>query len=164
MTIGCLYIGDSLTDEVALQLLGSDGGIVQVTRHSDGPIDVVMSSLTLNLGSVEGQVRLLDWLRQKGTPARIICELQAFELGAGYEEHTRSATDYLTTQIVGVTRLLEAALSLNPNLVWVFLRPRQADVWSQACEAYFRVLVEGLRIAVPSADFDFLEVDQVAGS
>ncbi|MCH1602815.1 MAG: hypothetical protein L7S57_08220, partial [Luminiphilus sp.] len=62
MTVGCLYIGDSLTDEVALQLLGSDGGIVQVTRHSDGPIDVVMSSLTLNLGSVEGQARLLDWL------------------------------------------------------------------------------------------------------
>tara|TARA_B100000123_G_scaffold262232_1_gene230132 strand:- start:1299 stop:1562 length:264 start_codon:yes stop_codon:yes gene_type:complete len=87
--------------------------------------------------------------------------LQAFEFVTSDAGDTRSASDYLSAQIVGITRILEAALSLNPELRWVFLKPPVADVWSDASEAYFRVLVEGLRIAAPSARFDFLLIDKV---
>jgi hypothetical protein len=91
----------------------------------------------------------------------MLCELQAFEFVTSEAGDTRSASDYLSAQIVGITRILEAALSLNPELRWVFLKSPVADVWSDASEAYFRVLVEGLRTAVPSARFDFLSMEQI---
>ena len=121
----------------------------------------ISTSLQLELASIEGQSRLLDWLRQNDPPTRILCELQAFEFVTSEAGDTRSASDYLSAQIVGITRILEAALSLNPELRWVFLKPPVADVWSDASEAYFRVLVEGLRTAVPSARFDFLSMEQI---
>ncbi len=164
MNQGCLYIGDHLTDEMASKLTVKEGAVVQVTGHSNGVFDSVTNFLEFNLGSVEGQARLLDWLRQNEAPTRIICELHAFEVVADDTEDTRSATDYLTAQLVGVTRLLEASLSLNPNLVWDFLQPYHADVWSRACEAYFRVLIEGLRVAAPGAHFNFVTAEQVAAS
>ena len=123
--------------------------------------DPTSISLQLELASIEGQSRLLDWLRQNDSPTRILCELQAFEFVTSEAEDTRSASDYLSAQIVGITRILEAALSLNPELRWVFLKSPVADVWSDASEAYFRVLVEGLRTAVPSARFDFLSMEQI---
>ncbi len=123
--------------------------------------DPILTSLQLELASIEGQSRLLDWLRQNDPPTRILCELQAFEFVTSEAGDTRSASDYLSAQIVGITRILEAALSLNPELRWVFLKPPVADVWSDASEAYFRVLVEGLRTAVPSARFDFLSMEQI---
>ena len=123
--------------------------------------DPTLTSLQLELASIEGQSRLLDWLRQNDPPTRILCELQAFEFVTSEAGDTRSASDYLSAQIVGITRILEAALSLNPELRWVFLKPPVADVWSDASEAYFRVLVEGLRTAVPSALFDFLSMEQI---
>ena len=123
--------------------------------------DPISTSLQLELASIEGQSRLLDWLRQNDPPTRILCELQAFEFVISEAGDTRSASDYLSAQIVGITRILEAALSLNPELRWVFLKPPVADVWSDASEAYFRVLVEGLRTAVPSARFDFLSMEQI---
>ena len=123
--------------------------------------DPILTSLQLELASIEGQSRLLDWLRQNDPPTRILCELQAFEFVTSEAGDTRSASDYLSAQIVGITRILEAALSLNPELRWVFFKPPVADVWSDASEAYFRVLVEGLRTAVPSARFDFLSMEQI---
>ena len=123
--------------------------------------DPMLTSLQLELGSVEGQSRLLDWLRQNDTPTRILCELQAFEFVTSDGGDTRSASDYLSAQIVGITRVLEAALSLHPELRWVFLKPPVSDVWSDASEAYFRVLVEGLRTEAPSARFDFLLIENV---
>ena len=123
--------------------------------------DPISTSLQLELASIEGQSRLLDWLRQNDPPTRILCELQAFEFVTSEAGDTRSASDYLSAQIVGITRILEAALSLNPELRWVFLKPPVADVWSDASEAYFRVLVEGLRTAIPSARFDFLSMEQI---
>ena len=123
--------------------------------------DPTLTSLQLELASIEGQSRLLDWLRQNDPPTRILCELQAFEFVTSEAGDTRSASDYLSAQIVGITRILEAALSLNPELRWVFLKSPVADVWSDASEAYFRVLVEGLRTAVPSARFDFLSMEQI---
>ena len=161
MTQRCLYVGDKLSSEMMLQLTASDGGVVQVTRLPAALIDPTSTSLQLELGSVEGQSRLLDWLRQNDPPTRILCELQAFELVTSDAGDTRSASDYLSAQVIGVTRILEAALSLNSELRWVFLKPPVADVWSDASEAYFRVLVEGLRTAVPSARFDFLSIEQV---
>ena len=123
--------------------------------------DPILTSLQLELASIEGQSRLLDWLRQNDPPTRILCELQAFEFVTSEAGDTRSASDYLSAQIVGITRILEAALSLNPELRWVFLKPPVADVWSDASEAYFRVLVEGLRTAVPSARFHFLSMGEI---
>ena len=161
MTQRCLYLGDKLSSEMMLQLTASDGGVIQVTRLPTALIDPTSTSLQLELGSVEGQSRLLDWLRQNDPPTRILCELQAFEFVTTDAGDTQSASDYLSAQIVGITRILEAALSLNPELRWVFLKPPVVDVWSDASEAYFRVLVEGLRTAVPSARFDFLSIEQV---
>jgi len=132
-----------------------------VTRLPTALTDPMSTSLRLELGSVEGQSRLLDWLRQNDSPTRILCELQAFEFVTSNAGDTRSASDYLSAQIDGITRILEAALSLNPVLHWVFLKPPVADVWSDASEAYFRALVEGLRTAAPSARFDFLSIEQV---
>jgi hypothetical protein len=156
VTQRCLYVGDKLSSEMMLQLTASDGGVVQVTRLPTALIDPTSTSLQLELGSVEGQSRLLDWLRQNDPPTRILCELQTLEFVTSDAGDTRSASDYLSAQVIGITRILEAALSLNSELRWVFLKPPVADVWSDASEAYFRVLVEGLRTAVPSARFDFL--------
>ena len=161
MTQRCLYVGDKLSSELILQLIATDGGVDQVTRLPTALIDPMLTSLRLELGSVEGQSRLLDWLRQNDSPTRILCELQAFEFVTSDAGDTRSVSDYLSAQIVGITRILEAALSLNPELRWVFLKPPVADVWSDASEAYFRALVEGLRTAAPSARFDFLSIEQV---
>ena len=161
MTQRCLYVGDNLSTELISQLTATDGGVVQVTRFTKPLTEPVLTSLQLELGSVEGQSRLLDWLRQTDSPTRILCELQAFEFVPSETGDTRSASDYLRAQVVGITRILEAALSLNPELRWVFLKPPVADVWSDASEAYFRVLVEGLRTAAPSAHFDFLSTKQI---
>jgi len=161
VTQRCLYVGDKLSSDLIVQLTAADGGVVQVTRLPTVLADTMSSSLQLELGSVEGQSRLLDWLRQNDKPTRILCELQAFEFVTSEAGYSRSASDYLSAQIVGITRVLEAALSLNPELRWVFLKPPVADVWSDASEAYFRVLVEGLRTAVPSARFDFLSMEQI---
>ena len=161
MNPACLYLGDNLSSELISQLTATDGGIVQVTRSPAVLSDPILTSLQLELGSVEGQSRLLDWLRQNDTPARVLCELQAFEFITSYAGDTRSASDYLSAQIVGITRILEAALSLNPELLWIFVKPQVVDVWSEASEAYFRVLVNGLRTAAPSAQFDFLSMDQI---
>ena len=161
MTQRCLYIGEKLSSKVILQLIATDGGVVHVTRLPTVLADPMSTSLQLELGSVVGQSRLLDWLRQNDLPTRILCELQAFEFVTGEAGNTLSASDYLSAQIVGITRVLEAALSLNPELRWVFLKPPVSDVWSDASEAYFRVLVEGLRTATPSAHFDFLSMEQI---
>jgi hypothetical protein len=161
VTQRCLYVGDKLSSELILQLTATDGGVVQVTRLPIALTDPMSTSLQLELGSVEGQSRLLDWLRQNDPPTRIVCELQAFEFVTSDARDTRSASDYLSAQIVGITRVLEAALSLNPELHWVFLKPPVADVWSEASQAYFRVLVEGLRTAAPSARFDFLSMEEI---
>ena len=161
MTQRCLFIGDNLSSALVSKLTATDGGVVQVTRLPTASADPMSTSLLLELGSVEGQSRLLDWLRQNDTPTRILCELQTFEFVTSDAGDTRSASDYLGAQIVGITRILEAALSLNPELLWIFFKPQVADVWSEASEAYFRVLVEGLRAAAPSARFDFLSADQI---
>ena len=161
MTHRCLYVGDKLSSKLMLQLTATDGGVVQVTRLPTVLADPMSTSLQLELGSVEGQSRLLDWLRQNDPPTRILCELRAFEFVTSEAGDTRGASDYLSAQLVGITRVLEAALSLNPELRWVFLKPPVADVWSDASEAYFRVLVEGLRTAVPSARLDFLSMEQI---
>ena len=161
MTQRCLYVGDKLSSDLMSQLTTTDGGVIQVTRLPNVLADTMSTSLQLELASVEDQSRLLDWLRQNDPPTRILCELQAFEFVTSEVGYTRSASDYLSAQIVGITRVLEAALSLNPELRWVFIKPPVADVWSDASEAYFRVLVEGLRTAVPSARFDFLSMEQI---
>ena len=161
MTQRCLYVGDKLSSDLMSQLTTTDGGVIQVTRLPNVLADTMSTSLQLELASVEDQSRLLDWLRQNDPPTRILCELQAFEFVTSEVGYTRSASDYLSAQIVGITRVLEAALSLNPELRWVFIKPPVADVWSDASEAYFRVLVEGLRTAVPSARFDFLSMAQI---
>ena len=104
MTQRCLYVGDKLSSELMLQLTATDGGVVQVTRFTKPLTEPVLTSLQLELGSVEGQSRLLDWLRQNDSPTRILCELQAFEFVTSDAGDTRSASDYLSAQVVGITQ------------------------------------------------------------
>ena len=161
MTRRCLYVGDNLSSELISRLTTTDGGVVQATRLPSVLTDQMSTSLQMELGTVEGQFRLLDWLRQNDPPTRILCELQAFEFVTSGAGTTRSTSDDLSAHIVGITRLLEAALSLNPQLLWIFLKPQAPNVWSEASEAYFRVLVGGLRPVATSARFDFLSTEQI---
>ena len=107
--------------------------------------------------------KALELKKKKVAPCRVPRPewVRPFEFVTSEAGDTRSASDYLSAQLVGITRVLEAALSLNPELRWVFLKPPVSDVWSDASEAYFRVLVEGLRTATPSARFDFLSMEQI---
>ena len=120
MTRRCLYVGDNLSSELISRLTTTDGGVVQATRLPTVLADPMSISLQLELGRVEDQSRLLDWLRQNDPPTRILCELQAFEFVTSDGGNTRSASDYLSAQIVGITRVLEAALSLNPSSAGYF--------------------------------------------
>lgn len=161
MRTTCLYIGDRLPLDTAMQLLMTHDKVVWVTVSDiDLEIDAV-DRLSLHLGSIEGQTRLLDWFRQADTPRSIFCELSTFGYIETESSEVRSATDYLQTQIVGVTRALEAALSLNPALMWSFICPLENDVWSRACEDYFRALSEGLSVAAPEAQFTFVSDGQL---
>ena len=161
MTRRCLYVGDNLSSELISRLTTTDGGVVQATRLPSVLADQISTSLQMELGSVEGQFRLLDWLRQNDPPTRILCELQAFEFVTSDAGNIRSVSADLSAHIVGITRVLEAALSLNPQLLWIFLKPQAPNVRSEALEAYFRVLVGGLRTVATSARFDFLSTEQI---
>ena len=106
MRTTCLYIGDRLPLDTAMQLLTTYDKVVWVTV-SDIDLEIpAVDRLSLRLGSIEGQARLLDWFRQTDTPRSIFCELSTFGYIETESSEVRSATDYLQTQIVGVTRAL----------------------------------------------------------
>ena len=92
---------------------------------------------------------MMDWLRQNPMPSQFVCSLDN-------RDFEGQATAFLNAKIIGVTRLLEASLLLNPTICWRFIVPVGGDAWCRACEAYFRALGEGLAQAVPQARIEFL--------
>ena len=152
-----LYVGRHLPTEVATAAKASGYRLVCANSEGNPNIEGLADHLPVDIRTVEGRARLIDWLRQNVAPAHILCELHPFDFSGGDNESgSLSASDYLQGQIVGITELLEAAVSLNPACRWRFISPDNVDVWSRASEAYFRVLLEGLVTLVPSADFDFM--------
>lgn len=151
-----LYIGHNWTTGTTDLLIDNAQGLVYVNTGKASQLSSAIETLEISLSSVEGMARLLDWLRQNKTPARIFCEISSFESWSDESSQTQCAADYLQGQIIGVTRLLEAALSLNSSLSWSFITPMAPDPWSRACESYFRSLVEELKASVPSAKLEFI--------
>jgi hypothetical protein len=151
-----LYIGHNWTTGITGVLTDNAQGLVYVNTGKASRHSSAIETLEISLSSVEGMARLLDWLRQNTAPARIFYEISSFESWCDQSSQTQSAADYLQGQIIGVTRLLEAALSLNSSLSWSFVTPMVSDPWSRACESYFRSLVEELKASVPSAQLEFI--------
>ena len=152
-----LFVGRYLPIEVATAAKASGYRLVCANSERNPNTECLADHLPVDMRTVEGRARLIDWLRQNVAPAHILCELHPFDfLGGDKESGALSASEYHQGQIVGITELLEAALSLNPACRWRFILPDNADVWSRASEAYFRVLLEGLVTRVPSAHFDFM--------
>lgn len=116
---------------------------------SSSPKAVVEIALTVDLATVEDQARILDWLRQNEIPDHVICGLENVDFEG-------PAAEFLQAKIIGMTRIFEAVLSLKPEICWHFVITETADVWSRACEAYFRVLRDELSKTVPGTRIQFL--------
>ena len=75
MRTTCLYLGDRLSFDTAMQLLMTHDKVVWVTASDiDLGIDEV-DRLSLNRGSNAGQAHVLAWLRPADTPRSIFCAL-----------------------------------------------------------------------------------------
>lgn len=116
-------------------------GVLEQSELLDGMVDV-------DLASVEGQARLMDWLRQNELPSHVKCSLYSLDFEG-------AASDFLQAKIVGLTRVLEAMLMLNASVEWEFVTSPNADIWSQSCEAYFRTLAQGLSAELPQTKITF---------
>jgi hypothetical protein len=116
-------------------------GVVEQSALLEDIIDV-------DLASVEGQARLMDWLRQNELPSHVKCSLDS-------PDFEGAASDFLQAKIVGLTRVLEAMLMLNASVEWEFVTSPNADIWSRSCEAYFRALAQGLSAELPQTKIFF---------
>ena len=105
--------------------------------------------IDVDFATVAGQARMLDWLRQNDIPERVKCSLDS-------PDFEGAASEFLQAKVIGLTRVLEAALMLNPSIQWEFVTAVNGDIWSQSCEAYFRTLVAGLTAQLPQARITFL--------
>lgn len=137
-----------LLDFLPTPELASGNKVFYAGRGAAFETDLVEGVIDIDLGTVEGQARMLDWLRQNAIPERVICSLDS-------PEFEGAAAEFLQAKVVGLTRVLEAILMLNPSIRWEFVTAANADIWSRSCEAYFRTLVAGLREQLPQADIAF---------
>ena len=110
--------------------------------------ELLAGVVNVDLATVEGQARLMDWLRQNKLPNCVKCSLDS----PGFEG---AASDFLQAKIVGLTRILEAMLMLNASVEWEFVTSPNADIWSRSCEAYFRALAQGLSAEIPQTKITF---------
>ncbi len=143
MTTSMLLIDCLPTPELMARyrITYAGGGTIEQSELLDGVVNV-------DLASVEGQARLMDWLRQNELPARVRCCLDS-------PDFEGSASDFLQAKIVGLTRVLEATLMLNASVEWEFVISPKADIWSRSCEAYFRTLAQGLSTELPQTRVTF---------
>ena len=116
-------------------------GVVEQSELLEDIVDV-------DLASVEGQARLMDWLRQNELPSHVKCRLDS-------PDFEGAASDFLQAKIVGLTRVLEAMLMLNASVEWEFVTSPNADIWARSCEAYFRALAQGLSAELPQTKIFF---------
>ena len=114
-----------------------------------GDDDLVDSVIAVDLATVEGQARVMDWLRQNTVPSCVKCRLDI-------PDFEGAASEFLQAKVVGVTRILEATLMLSASIHWEFIIDANADIWSKSCEAYFRTLAQGLATQLPQAKITFV--------
>ena len=114
-----------------------------------GDEDLVDNVIAVDLATVEGQARVMDWLRQNTVPSYVKCRLDS-------PDFEGAASEFLQAKIVGVTRILEATLMLSASIHWEFIIDANADIWSKSCEAYFRTLAQGLVTQLPQAKITFV--------
>ena len=114
-----------------------------------GDEDLVDNVIAVDVATVEGQARVMDWLRQNTVPSYVKCRLDS-------PDFEGAASEFLQAKIVGVTRILEATLMLSASIHWEFIIDAEADIWSKSCEAYFRTLAEGLSTELPQAKITFV--------
>ena len=114
-----------------------------------GDEDLVDNVIAVDVATVEGQARVMDWLRQNTVPSYVKCRLDS-------PDFEGAASEFLQAKIVGVTRILEATLMLSASIHWEFIIDANADIWSKSCEAYFRTLAQGLVTQLPQAKITFV--------
>ena len=114
-----------------------------------GDEDLVDNVIAVDVATVEGQARVMDWLRQNTVPSYMKCRL-------GSPDFEGAASEFLQAKIVGVTRILEATLMLSASIHWEFIIDANADIWSKSCEAYFRTLAQGLTTQLPQVKITFV--------
>lgn len=114
-----------------------------------GDEDLVDNVIAVDLATVEGQARVMDWLRQNTVPSYVKCRLDS-------PDFEGAASEFLQAKIVGVTRILEATLMLSASIHWEFIIDANADIWSKSCEAYFRTLAQGLTTQLPQVKITFV--------
>ena len=144
MTTSMLLIDCLPTPELMARyrITYAGGGTIEQSELLEGVVNV-------DWASVEGQARLMDWLRQNELPSHVKCSLDS-------PDFVGSASDFLQAKIVGLTRVLEAVLMLNASVEWEFVTSPSADVWSRSCEAYFRTLAQGLSAELPQTKITFV--------
>ena len=111
--------------------------------------DLADSVIAVDLATVQGQARVMDWIRQNTVPSRVKCRIDS-------PDFEGAASEFLQAKVVGVTRILEATLMLSASIHWEFIIDADADIWSKSCEAYFRALAEGLSTELPQAKITFV--------
>ena len=114
-----------------------------------GDEDLVDNVIAVDVATVEGQARVMDWLRQNTVPSYVKCRLDS-------PDFEGAASEFLQAKIVGVTRILEATLMLSASIHWEFIIDANADIWSKSCEAYFRTLAQGLTRQLPQVKITFV--------
>lgn len=114
-----------------------------------GDEDLVDNVIAVDVATVEGQARVMDWLRQNTVPSYVKCRLDS-------PDFEGAASEFLQAKIVGVTRILEATLMLSASIHWEFIIDANADIWSKSCEAYFRTLAQGLTTQLPQVKITFV--------
>lgn len=143
MTPSMLLIECSPTPALAAQYKITYAGMAAIEES-----ELVNDVVHVDLATVEGQARLMDWLRQNEVPSHVKCGLES-------PDFEGAAADFLQAKIVGVTRVLEALLMLNSAVEWEFVISPNADIWARSCEAYFKTLVQGLSAELPHTKITF---------
>jgi hypothetical protein len=143
MTASLLLIDCLPTSDLAAQYQITYAGLGAIVQP-----ELVEEIVRVDLATVEGQARIMDWLRQHELPSRVKCGLDS-------PDFEGAASDFLQAKIVGLTRVLEATLMLNPSVAWEFVISPDADIWSRSCEAYFRTLTKGLSAELPQTKITF---------
>lgn len=143
MTASLLLIDCMPTKALAAQYKLTYAGLGVIAQP-----ELLEGFVHVDLATVDGQARIMDWLRQNKLPSRVKCSLDS-------PDFEGAASDFLQAKIVGLTRVLEAMLMLNAGVEWEFVVSPAADIWSRSCEAYFRTLAQGLSEELPQTKITF---------
>ena len=89
-----LYVGRYFPTEVATAENALGYRWVYANSERNPNIASLADHLHVDMRTVEGRARLIDWLRQNEAPAHILCELHPFDFSSGDKESgSLSASD-----------------------------------------------------------------------